>query len=434
MYARAQQILTAESPVQSMIPMHFEPVQVTLRPSATVASSNLDLPPASNAVGGGACVLDLFGSGRQDVITVSGSSPNAVRLFRNEGNAALTEVDAAGAGLRAAGQGVSCAVGDFDNDGLPDVAIALQDRVLLFRNLGGKFTDVTAKSGLTAKNSPAGLTFVDFDHDGDLDLLITGTRLAGGGNPNVLWRNNGDSTFTEWTEAAGFAGPGDTSEAVLSDLNNDRAVDLLITNSNSAPLIYSNHREGAFSERPLYSEMSLGAGRGAAIFDADKDGWMDVAVTHAGMPGISLWRNNAGKGFSRIPLPSTSASSGRGVTAIDFDNDGWIDLAALLDTPRGIELHLWRNLGPAGFADVSRNLDADKITLTDPVSLIAVDLDHDGAADLLISQRDGSVRVLHNIGGSANHSLRITLKGPRGQSNSPWDEGRSVRRWCLAEV
>ena len=114
-------------------------------------------------------------------------------------------------GLDASGTGIACAVGDFDNDGRDDLAVALSDRVLLFRNLGGgKFADVTKSAGIVPVNHPAGLTFVDYDHDGDLDLFVTGQSMSahGASASNVLWRNNGNGTFTNWTAETGLGGEG----------------------------------------------------------------------------------------------------------------------------------------------------------------------------------------------------------------------------------
>ena len=108
---------------------------------------------------------------------------------------------------------MACAVGDFDGDNLNDMAVALDDGVKLFRNLGkGKFEDVTAEAGLAGRNKPTGITFVDYDHDGDLDLFVTGSGLKPGDAANVLWRNNGNKTFTEWTADTGLGGTGKTAE------------------------------------------------------------------------------------------------------------------------------------------------------------------------------------------------------------------------------
>jgi hypothetical protein len=284
---------------------------------------------------------------------------------------------------------------------------------VLYRNLGaGRFEDVTAQVGIAQMNRPNGLTFVDFDHDGDLDLFVTGSPVAGKGGPSVMWRNNGNSTFTEWTGPTGLAGGGSTTQAILSDINNDRAVDLVVTGDKGAPTVYLNQREGAFKPMPLYEDSTLPPTRGVAVFDFDKDGWMDVAVTHAGAPGLTLWRNVEGKRFERVPLPlPPGVTGGWGVTPIDFDNDGWIDLAAVLEVGSRNELHVFRNLGAKGFEDVSAALGLDKIELHEPRSVIAADVDGDGAADLIVTQWGGPPMVLKNVGGNKNHSLRIALAG-----------------------
>ena len=140
-------------------------------------------------------------------------------------------------------------MGDFDGDGLNDLAVALDDKVLLFRNLGkGKFEDATTEAGLSPRNRPTGITFIDYDHDGDLDLLITGSPAKPGDPSNVLWRNNGNKTFTEWTEPTGMGGSGTTAAAILTDFNNDRAVDIAMTGDGAAPLIYVNPREGKYPD------------------------------------------------------------------------------------------------------------------------------------------------------------------------------------------
>ncbi|MGC9291535.1 MAG: FG-GAP-like repeat-containing protein [Acidobacteriaceae bacterium] len=422
--SKVQEVLPKGPAIAPMVPITFTPLPVTELGAATAISAN------STQLGGGACILRPEAGGPMDLI-VMGNGPHAVRVYRNPGNGRFAEVPAAEMGLDEGGSGVACAVGDFDDDGLPDLAVAFTDRVVLFRNLGhGTFADVTSKVGIRQLNRPAGLTFVDYDHDGDLDLFITGQPKAeqprsgqsgkvqagkGDAGPvatsNVLWRNNGNQTFTNWTAQAGLGGAGVTVSATLSDLNNDDAVDLLVTGAGAAPTFYANRREGPFDVSPLYTHADLPPTVGVYVFDFNKDGWMDVALTHAGAPGVTLWRNVGGKHFERVLLPIKGATRGWGVTAVDIDNDGWIDLAVLIETARGPELRVLRNLGPKGFEDVTARLGLDKIKLENPRSLIAADVDGDGDADLIATQLDGPPVVLRNDGGNRNHSLRIALQG-----------------------
>ena len=402
-YSTAEVVITQEPKVGPMIPVTFAAEPIV---SPTTSQSG-------NGAGGGICMLDVTGDGHFDLVAI-GSGEHVIHVYHNVGGGSWKELPSRQTGLDASGTGVSCAVGDFDNDGRNDLAVALRDRVLLFRNLGGgRFADVTKSTGIVPANRPAGLTFVDFDHDGDLDLFVTGepggTQPAASGN--VLWRNNGNGTFTNWTVETGLGGSGATTSATLSDINNDRAVDLLVTGSGSAPTVWLNPREGRFKAIPLYDAAGLAPSVGIYVFDFNKDGWMDVAVTHAGAPGVTLWRNVEGKRFERVPLPISGATRGWGVTAIDFDNDGWIDLAVVLETAHGLELRVLRNLGEQGFEDVSAKLGLDKIKLADPRSLIAADVDGDNAADLVVSQLNGAPVVLHNEGGNRNHALRIKFKG-----------------------
>ena len=396
-YSVAQDVITTEPAVGAMIPVTFVGQSLGGNTNGSV----------------GVCMIDVDGDGRYDAVSL-GEGDAAVRVFRALGEGKFKEEPAGQFGLALKGKGVSCAVGDYDNDGKNDLAVALRDRVVLFHNEGGgKFTDVTEKVGITALNQPAGMTFVDYDHDGDLDLIITGKRVSGlsGSTDNVVWRNNGNSTFTNWTREAGFAGEGATSSVVLSDINNDRAVDLVVTGASGAPTVYLNQREGPFKAMPLYDAAGLAPATGVYVLDFNKDGWMDVALTHDGAPGVSLWRNVDGTHFERVPLPITDATKGWGITAIDFDNDGWIDLAAVVGTAKGTELRVCRNKGAQGFEDVSAALGLNKLKLHEPRALIAADLDNDLAADLVVTQLGGDPVVLHNQGGNKNHALRIDFKG-----------------------
>jgi len=364
---------------------------------------------------GGACMLDATGDGQMDLIAMQ-SGAQSIGVLHRKADGSFEALDAAAAGMVAQGRAVACAVGDYDGDGLNDLAVAMTDRVLLFRNLGkGKFEDATAEAGLKPLNKPSGITFIDFDHDGDLDLFITGAPLQAGGTPNVLWRNNGNKTFTEWTEPTGLGGSGNTSAAILTDFNNDRAVDIVTTGEDHSPTIYVNPREGKYPTQPLY-DAKLPATLGIAVLDYNKDGWMDIAATHAGAPGLTLWRNvegpnHVGRRFERVPLPLNGALRGWGVTPIDIDNDGWIDLAAIIETKAGPRVVVLRNRGDGTFENVSRELGLDRVKLTKPRGLIAADVDGDGAADLIVTQQDAPPVLLRNIGANKNHFARLDLSG-----------------------
>jgi tetratricopeptide (TPR) repeat protein len=414
-YSTVTPVEEPEAANKVMIPVKLVEAEIVSQVSESRPGAPAGLVAPAFTTTGGACMLDVTGDGHMDLVLMQ-TGAQAIRVLHAKGDGSFEAWDAAAAGLNAAGRAVACAVGDYDGDGLNDLAVALDDRLVLFRNLGkGKFKDVTAEAGLEARNRPSGITFVDYDHDGDLDLFLTGAPTAAGGAPNVLWRNNGNKTFTEWTEPTGLGGSGTTAAAILTDFNNDRAVDLAVTGDGASPLIYVNPREGKYPTQPLYGE-ALPATVGIAVLDYNKDGWMDIAVTHAGAPGLTLWRNvpgpeNIGRRFERVELPLKDAVRGWGVTAIDIDNDGWIDLAAIVETKDGAEVRVFRNRGDGSFEDVSHALGLDSVKLQAPRGLIAANVDGDGAADLIVTQLNAPPVLLKNVGANKNHFVRLDLTG-----------------------
>jgi Flp pilus assembly protein TadD len=420
-YSLVMPVEEPEKGAKNMIPVRMiaevmqSPVSKT-RPGAPAF-------PRAWTTTGGACMLDATGEGRMDLVLMQ-SGEQAIHVLHAKGDGSLADFDAATAGLKVKGHAVACAVGDFDGGGLNDLAVALDDSLLLFKNLGkGKFENVTATAGLIAKNRPTGITFVDYDHDGDLDILLTGVPLQPGGPSNVLWRNNGNGTFTEWTSEVGFEGSGTTQAAILTDFNNDRAVDLAVTGDGPTPLLYVNPREGKYPTQRLYGAGQPGVNtfplpptNGIIALDFNKDGWMDIAVTHAGAPGLTLWRNvegpnHIGRQFERVELPLHDALRGWGLTPIDIDNDGWIDLAVIVETKAGPQVRVLRNKGDGSFEDVSVTLGLDKVKLKAPRGLIAADVDGDGVADLIVTQINAPPVLLRNVGGNKNHSVRLDLSG-----------------------
>jgi tetratricopeptide (TPR) repeat protein len=313
------------------------------------------------------------------------------------------------------GEAHGCTIGDYDNDGRDDIVIGDRNSVSIYHNEGGgRFRNATPSTGVRFSDVPLGLTLVDFDHDGDLDLYISNSTPS---RPNALWRNNGNGTFTEWTVQAGLGGNRETAVAALaSDLNNDRAVDLVLTGGAQPATIFSNLREGAFRASQPWASSFPSNAAGVVAFDFNKDGFMDLAFTHGVQPGLSLWRNVGGTRFERVAIPEPQWVRGWGLTAIDLDNDGWVDLVAAgeRDAAGSGEVLLLRNLGDGRFADVTSAAALRAIRLDQPRALAGADVDGDGDTDLVITQNGGTPLVLKNNGGNRRSSVRLESARSRG--------------------
>jgi tetratricopeptide (TPR) repeat protein len=456
-YSLAQSVVPAPEAVPAAVPVHF--VNVTsvsglpsdsaavAKPAAAHAHSaagashnagtskeaatdgataNTSASALADFLGAGACIIDADGDGKPDVFLVNADGKGHSALYRNSGAGKFVNVTKA-AKLDFAGQGTGCAVGDYDNDGHPDLAVSSNGRVALFHNEGnGTFKDVTAAAGIRTDGLALGLTFIDFDHDGDLDLYVTRSAdfplerpnlpfsfpVDGPAPGNVLWRNDGNGSFSEWTKEAGLIGSGSSVAAIGTDINNDRAIDFVVTGWQKSPTIYFNPREGEFRAATPWVSAMPAPTAGVVALDFDKDGWMDLAFTHWGPPGISLWRNVNGKSFERVNLPELGWMRGWGIAPIDYDNDGWVDLVAVGENfSNEGRIALLRNEGPAGFRDVTAEMGLDKITLKNPRSVIAFDFDHSGAQSLLITQNHLPPVLLKNVGGNHYNYLDVALKG-----------------------
>ena len=410
------------SPVPSAIPVRFVPTTgaAGLARAAAKKSSTTSATTFASRLGPGACFFDFDNDGRVDLY-LSGNGGQPAALYRNLGGRFENVTQAAG--LTGIGNGLGCSAGDYDNDGLTDLAVTDSGNLRLFRNLGqGKFEDVTTKVGIKAEPYVASAVFVDYDHDGDLDLYLTRITdfpvaandfniRANSAASNSLWRNDGNGTFTDVTAATGLASPGGSPGALATDFNNDRAVDLIVAGWKPAPEVFLNPREGKFRELKPWSDAAANNSVGVVAFDFNKDGWMDLAVTQLAPPGLTLWRNVGGEKVEPVPLPTVNWARGFGVSAIDFDNDGWLDLVAVGETAKGGEVRLLRNRGPQGFEDVTVTTGLDKVALQRPRALLVGDYDSDGANDLLITQNGGDPVLLRNDGGGRHSSLRLAFQG-----------------------
>jgi tetratricopeptide (TPR) repeat protein len=415
-----------------------------------------------NYLGTGACFLDYDSDGKLDLLVTDNGSKGAMSLYHNLGGGKFEDATDR---LWSFGtidskydlpSGIGCAAGDYDNDGFVDIAFTSTTGVRLLHNeKNGTFKQTgfgaqgvgigagqRASSGEDTKSptppieitrgtshpptslyptGPIGVSFIDYDHDGDIDLYVTQPVLAEQGpdgqklndtlGQNVLWRNNSDGTFTDVTDSTGLAGSIRSIAAIGTDFNNDRAVDVLVTGGERVGL-FENQREGKFRERSDLTSSMPSKTNGVAALDFDHDGWTDLAFTHMGAPGLTLWHNNHGKSFDQVKLPETNWVRAYGVAAFDYDNDGWVDLVAVGETKDGKgEVRLFRNLGPDGFKDVTTDVGLDKIHLESPRAIITGDYDNDGATDLLITQNHGPAVLLRNEGATQNHWLKLSLKG-----------------------
>jgi tetratricopeptide (TPR) repeat protein len=297
-YSRAEESPVAVEKVGAAIPVRF--VDVTSR-------AGLPTEVSLKESRFGACFLDYDNDGKVDLF-LAGDEFGGPALFHNLGNGRFEDVSKK-VGLDPNLRVTGCTVGDYDNDGSPDLALSTTGGILLLHNdQGHKFADVThaagIKSGRVAGSSVVvskGLNFVDYDHDGDVDLQVTdewvivNQSLQTLPQPARMWRNNGNGTFTDVTEGLGLL-EANAINAVGTDYNNDRAVDIAITGSEKAPAIFENPREGKFpASAALVTAAMPEFPVGLAALDFNHDRWMDIAFTHDSAPGISLWENKLGK-------------------------------------------------------------------------------------------------------------------------------------------
>lgn len=439
--------------------------------------------PAKNYIvetkGSGVCLLDYDNDGWLDIFLVNGSTfdaldgketPPHAALFHNNHDGTFTEV-ASKAGVTNDRWGFGCAVGDFNNDGWPDIYVSNWGKNRLYRNnQNGTFTDIADKAGVALDDPDAwhtGVTWGDYDGDGKLDLFVAGylhydrnhMPTAGDGSaPNAfctfrgeavscgprglkgeedhLFHNNGDGTFTDVSVKAGVADkPGYYGlGAVFVDINNDGKPDLLVGNDSTPNYLYLNKGDGTFDDVSYASGFALDeAGRetasmGIAVGDYQNNGMLDVFDTTFSDDYKPLYHNEGDAnltdisyhmGLGEITVPFLSW----GDAFFDYDNDGWKDLMMsdghvypqadkyAWGTTWAQRPMLFHNIDGKKFVPVPAVAGSGLAVVIPGRGMAVGDLFNDGKIDAVINVMDGYPVLLRNVNPDHNHWLELKLVG-----------------------
>jgi len=413
--------------------------------------------------GTGVCVFDYNNDGYLDVYFPNGKWTEGVsnaadrdlkgklknHLFRNNGNGTFTDVtDQAGVG--GSQYSIGCAAADYDNDGNVDLLVLNYDRNELFHNDGnGHFTEVGAKAGLTGAHFSLSAVWYDYNNDGYLDLYIgnyveydasksRGYDPAAGypgplvyrGESNLLYRNNGDGTFTDVTKAMGVWKPvGRSMSVTAADFNNDGRLELLSTNDAMENYYFEMNSSGVYQEHAL--EMNLAYGdngqgvshMGPVVGDINRDGRLDAYFANLRDSNLLMQRPD-GRGFDDQTGNAGLAAnrgeySGWAAMLYDFDHDGWQDLFNVNGSAQheyAQENTLYRNRGDGRFENVSESAGPHFREKHVGRGGTGFDFDNDGRMDLVIVNLNDRAILLKNETHAANHWITVTprLKFPTG--------------------
>lgn len=452
---------TAKSPIQfqlQRVPFHLEN----------------DETPAKNApeaMAGGVAVFDYNGDGRPDIFFTNGANIATLkkddpkyrdRLFRNDGNGHFTDVTDQ-AGVAGTGYDVGVAIGDYDNDGHPDIFVTGIYRNTLYHNNGdGTFTDVTAKAGLNKSNDPqygplwaVAAVWVDVNNDGLLDLFVvnymqwkyTDQPLCSyrgvadychpryyKPTPDQLFLNNGDGTFRDVSATWGIREhPGKGMGAGMADYDLDGRQDLFVTNDAGYEFLFHNlgnkFEEVAFDAGvALTEDGEFISGMGLDFRDFNNDGYPDIAYAALNNQTFPLFANTGKGNFTEVTAPSgmrdaSMRMAGYGVGFYDFDNDGWKDLFVTRGHVESMPLPgaeideyntVFHNPGKEGkWVPLTAEAGLNAAPAMRHRGCAFGDLDGDGRIDVVATALSADAEIWMNRSSNSNHWLDIALHGTK---------------------
>ena len=446
-----------------------EPVQfvnIAARAGVTYKHENGATPEKymPETMASGALIFDYNNDGWADLFFINGGSfvdkrlaaSARHRLYRNNGEGKFTDVTES-SGIGVSGFGMGACSADYDNDGWVDLYVTAVGPDKMYKNTGkNTFTDVSVTSGLGEPLWSTSCAFSDIDNDGDVDLYVARYVDFSVDNnkfctlfeavraychphvyksvPDVLYRNNGNGTFTDITQDAGVTKAGNGLGVVFSDYDDDGWTDIYVANDSTPNFLYRNKGKGVFEEIGLWAGVAVGAdgkplaGMGTDIGDINGDGLLDIFVTNLDGQTHSLYQN-LGKGlFNNVTFLSgvgevTLPYVGFGTAFLDYDNDGDLDLSIangdvidnikrLRDSTSYEQLNLLlRNDGTGKFTNVGPASGSGFALKKASRALATGDLDNDGDLDIVISNVGATADLLQNDGGNRNHSILVRTIG-----------------------
>lgn len=413
--------------------------------------------------GSGLAWIDYDNDGLPDLFVLSGEG-GTNRMYHNEGHGRFRDVTDS-VGLRSSGWAEGVCAGDYDNDGYTDIFVTSWGQNHLYRNIEGKrFEDVSRAAHLTEDRTRynTGCAFLDIDNDGHLDLFVANylkfdpaTSPKPGANPycfyrgmavncgprglpfdrNILYRNNGDGTFTDISQSSGVAEPfGHYGLGVLTgDFNEDGLPDIYVACDQTPSLLYLNQGHGKFEESGMLNGVAYDAngkalsGMGVTAADYLHDGHLSIFRTNFSDEFETLYRNRGRANFDDVTLDSGLGTNTRwvgwGAGFFDFDNDGWRDLLLVnghafpeVDNLH-IDIHykdraiLYRNLGNGHFQDISTSAGPGLIEKHSSRGAAFADYDNDGLVEIAINNQNEAPSVLKQTTRPSNHWIILQLIG-----------------------